>query len=258
MLAIFSLVVILTVSLLITRIATVALTLTGLSKQSARFQARSAFTGVGFTTSESERVVSHPVRRRILMLLMLLGNVGLVSAMSSLIISFISLDSIISMTLRIVLLVTGIVLLWAIAASQWVEQWLAALIRRLLKKHTQLDTRDYARLLHLAGEYGIDELQVEPGDWLAEKTLAESGLKNEGVMVLGIERVDGSFIGGPDGETEINPEDILILYGRTAVLRELDERKIGIVGDIHHQEGVARQQEVKEAQKQEKKEENKK
>ncbi len=53
-------------SLLITRLATTALTLTGLSCEMARFQARSAFTGTGFTTSESEAIVNHPVRRRIL------------------------------------------------------------------------------------------------------------------------------------------------------------------------------------------------
>jgi hypothetical protein len=49
-------------SLIITRIATTALSLTGLSWEAARFQARSAFTGTGFTTTEAERVVDHPVR----------------------------------------------------------------------------------------------------------------------------------------------------------------------------------------------------
>ena len=68
MIAIFSLLLVLVLSLLITRIATIALTYTGLSRQSAKFQARSAFTGVGFTTSESEKVVNHPVRRRVLLI----------------------------------------------------------------------------------------------------------------------------------------------------------------------------------------------
>lgn len=51
MIAAASVLFILAVSLLITRIATVALQLTGVSKANARFQARSAFTGVGYTTS---------------------------------------------------------------------------------------------------------------------------------------------------------------------------------------------------------------
>jgi len=61
MVSVIVLLIILTLSILITRIATVALTLTGLSRDSARFQARSAFLGVGFTTIESESVVRHPV-----------------------------------------------------------------------------------------------------------------------------------------------------------------------------------------------------
>jgi hypothetical protein len=68
---------------------TIALTHTGLTKASAKFQARSAFSGAGFTTSESEMVVNHPVRRKIVMLLILLGNAGLVTAVSSLILTFV-------------------------------------------------------------------------------------------------------------------------------------------------------------------------
>jgi hypothetical protein len=64
MVGILSFLVILLVSVLITKVATIALAHTGLSHESARFQARSAFTGVGFTTNEAERVVTHPVRRR--------------------------------------------------------------------------------------------------------------------------------------------------------------------------------------------------
>jgi len=71
MAAIISLLIVVALSLLITRVATVALTLTGMSREAARFQARSAFSGVGFTTRESEQVMQHPVRRRIILLLIL-------------------------------------------------------------------------------------------------------------------------------------------------------------------------------------------
>ena len=40
-----------------------ALKLNGLSAEVATFQAQSAFSGAGFTTSESEAIVSHPLRR---------------------------------------------------------------------------------------------------------------------------------------------------------------------------------------------------
>lgn len=83
MAAIVSVLVILALSILVTRIATVALTHTGLSREAAAFQARSAFTGVGYTTTEAESTVTHPVRRRIIAALMLLGNLGIITSMSS-------------------------------------------------------------------------------------------------------------------------------------------------------------------------------
>ena len=55
MLAIVSLLMIVAISLIVTRTAAVALTYTGLSHQAASFQARSAFTG-----SEAESLVNHP------------------------------------------------------------------------------------------------------------------------------------------------------------------------------------------------------
>lgn len=74
MAGIITVILILIFSILVTRVAAIALTHTGLSREASKFQARSAFTGVGFTTEESEKVVNHPVRRRILLLLMILGG----------------------------------------------------------------------------------------------------------------------------------------------------------------------------------------
>lgn len=91
MIAIISLLMVVFLSILITRIATIALTHTGLTRESAKFQARSAFSGAGFTTEESEMVVSHPVRRKIVMVLILIGNAGILAAISSLILTFLYL-----------------------------------------------------------------------------------------------------------------------------------------------------------------------
>jgi len=167
MISIVSLLVVLALSILVTRIATVALTHTGLARESAKFQARSAFTGVGFTTNESEKVVNHPIRRRILLLLMLLGNAGVVTAVSSLILSFVDLNSSVAMLWRVILLVSGLVLLWSLAASQWMDRHLSNIVSKALKRYTNLKIQDFAKLLHLAGDYQVTELQVKADDWLA-------------------------------------------------------------------------------------------
>ncbi|HEU5044028.1 MAG TPA: hypothetical protein VFT75_07830, partial [Nocardioidaceae bacterium] len=60
---------------LILRVGTVALTLTGVSRDVARFQVRSAFFGAGYTTTEAEAIMNHPLRRRIVQLLIVWGAI---------------------------------------------------------------------------------------------------------------------------------------------------------------------------------------
>lgn len=249
MLAILSLLVILSLSLLITRIATVALTYTGMSRESARFQARSAFTGTGFTTSESEKIVTHPVRRRIILLLMLFGNAGIVAVVTSLILTFVGEETGTTLTIKIALLITGIIALWAIASSHWVDRQLSKIIERALSRYTRLEVRDYASLLHLAGEYKVSELHVDPGDWLASRSLRELKLRDEGLLVLGIERTSGEFIGTPNGETMLQEGDNIIIYGRDSTVAELSQRQRGVTGDMEHLQEVSKTERVREAEK---------
>jgi hypothetical protein len=243
MLALISLLVVLSLSLLFTRVATVALTLTGLSRQSARFQARSALSGVGFATHESEKVVNHPVRRRIIMLLMLLGHAGVVTAVASLILTFVNAQGAGSITIRVVALAAGLAALWGIATSQWVDRHLSNLVTHLLKRYTRLEVRDYAALLHLAGEYRISELKVEQGSWLASGALEQLRLQDEGVMVLGITRHSGEFVGAPHGKMHLAPGDVALLYGRARSFEDLSRRPAGQAGQADHRMAVAEQAE---------------
>jgi len=243
--ALISLLVIVTLSLLITRIATIALVYTGLSREAARFQARSAFTGVGFTTNESEMVVQHPVRRRILMWLMLLGNVGFVTAISSLLLTFIgSGEGAQGWVLRLLLLILGLLILWVFMSSRWADRMLSRFIKEALHRWTRLDVRDYFSLLHLSGEYRVMELTVDPEDWLANRELRELGLRQEGLVVLGIRRQRGRYVGAPKGKTRIRPHDTLILYGRMPLLNELEQRRSGPAGEAAHQQAVKTQEQV--------------
>ncbi len=159
MIPIISLLVVISISILITRVATIALAHTGLSTESARFQARSAFTNAGFTTSESERVVNHPVRRRIILILIMLGHAGVVGAVSSLMLAFLNTGSSTSMALRIVLIAAGIGVLWLLATSPWVDRYLSGFINWALNRFTRLNVADYASLMHLAGDYRIVEIR---------------------------------------------------------------------------------------------------
>ena len=234
------LVVIALVSLLVTRVATIALTVTGLPRQSARFQARSALSGVGFTTSESEQVVNHPARRRIVMALMLIGNVGLVTAVASLLGGFLGAGE--RTPLRAALLVGGLWGVYALSRSEWVDRRLSRLIRRMLDRHTSLDVRDYGNLLHLYGDYAIHELLVEEGDWLADRTLAELRLKDEGLLVIGVVHPGGSYVGVPGPDTRLHPGDTVIVYGRGEAFEAVAARQAGLAGEREHAAMVAEQE----------------
>lgn len=255
MIAAISLFIVVFLSVLITRIATIALSHTGLSRESARFQARSALTGAGFTTSESEQVVNHPVRRKVILLLMLIGNAGLVTAISTLMLTFIKPSSTQSMLVSVVILVVSLSSLWAAAKSEWVDQYLSRGIDKALKKFTNVDTRDYDALLHLSGDYQITEMMVEPDDWIADKSLGNIDLSSEGVIVLGIKRQKGNYIGTPDGSTEIKPNDMLTLYGKASLFNEMDRRKKGYKGDLQHVYATNKQKKSEKKEKQKDEEE---
>ncbi|WP_146453370.1 TrkA C-terminal domain-containing protein [Rubripirellula tenax] len=251
MFPIISLLVALAVSMIVTRVAAMALMSTGLSRASAKFQARSAFTGAGFTTTESEMVVGHPVRRQIVATLMLLGNLGVATVGATVMISVMSTTNSTAQTRwwMLAILAAGIGFLWFFFTSRWVEHHTNRVIAWCLKRFTDLEVRDYVALLELSRGYAITEMLVEPGDWLADKTLASLRLSDEGILVLSIRRAGGIFHGTPRGEDIVRASDILILYGDLDDVEKLDQRRAGHQGDTEHKRSVEEQDEYEEQER---------
>lgn len=233
MVALIIFLVVVGVSILITRIAGVALVHTGLSEEAARFQARSAFSGVGFTTAEAESVVDHPVRRRIVHLLMLMGNAGLVTAISTLVLTFVDTPAAGDAIVRGGVLLAGLAALLLAARSDWADRRLSELIDWALECYTDLRVADYSSLLKLQEDFGVGKVQVREGSWLTGKTLEEAKLAQEGLLVLGLER-DDAYVGAPHGDDRVQAGDVLVLYGATDSLQQLGERRAGSEGDAAH------------------------
>ena len=80
---VFLLLISIVIAFIVVRVGAVALGLTGIPWEEAKFQALSAFTNAGFTTRESEQITRHPVRRRIASILIVLGNAGLIAVVGS-------------------------------------------------------------------------------------------------------------------------------------------------------------------------------
>ena len=238
------------VSLLVVRVATVALTLTGVSKDVARFEARSAFTGSGYTTKQTELIMGHPVRRRIVLTLMLLGSAGHVTVISSLIFSVFGGSGggnaipFLATCLRIVAILAGLGLLWIIGTSEWIDRQTTRVITQALKRFTDIELIDYVGLLRISGGYEVAELLVNSQSWLVDKSLSELRLTDENVLILGVHRPDGQYIGTPPHNYILRESDNLIIYGPKAVIQDIDSRPSGEEGQQAHLESVRAQNEA--------------
>jgi K+/H+ antiporter YhaU regulatory subunit KhtT len=238
MIAAITLFLVVSLSALITKIAAIALIHTGLSTESAKFQSRSAYTGAGFSTMESEKIMNHPVRRRIVYHLMLVGNAGIVTVMSSLILTFILPDTLASKLYGLLIVIVGMSLVYWAINSKWVDKGLSTLINKMLKRYTDLQVQDFAAILHLKDNFKVSERRIEENDWMANKTLKELSLRKEGITVLGIDRKDEGYLGSPSGDATILVDDLITIYGKSDSIKSVFSRKQNFNSEIEHRVSV--------------------
>lgn len=240
MIEVIALLIVAGVTLLIGRLGTIALTATGLPRPIAKFQARSALSGAGYTTNESESIVGHPARRRIVMTLMTIGGLGSAAIIATLIISFADVSNFGSGFRRGLLLAIGLFAFWLVLRIPTLDRLLAQAFAGVIRRVTDVDVRNYANMLRLSSDYGISELLVEDDDWMADRSLQDLDLSHEGLLVLGIVRGDHYF-GAPKGTYKARAGDTLLVYGPVDRLAELDERKAGTDGEVAHRDAVEAQ-----------------
>jgi len=216
MIALFSLLIIIVLSIIVVRIGAISLELTGLSSEVASFQAQSAFSGVGFTTQESETIVTHPLRRRIIRILILLGSAGVTTSMATLVLTFVG-ESGRDIYMRGATLFIGILVIFLFARSRHIYVLMRRIISKALAKWTTLRIFDYEQLLGFSEGYSISRITIRSDSWLVNKKLSESRLDKYGVLILAVYRKINNkeaFIGAPTGDTEIKAKDVLICYSR--------------------------------------------
>ncbi len=219
--ALITLLVIVSVSLVIVRVGTTALMMTGLSWDTASFQSYSAFFGVGFTTREAELVVDHPVRRRIIRDLILAGNVGLTSVLATVVVTFVQIDSMGAMLATAAWIVGGLALFLGLVNLSFVKRLLDWGIRFTLRRAGVVRALDYDLLLRVEAGYCISEVEVLESCLLANHRLKESRPADRGIIVLGINRPGGEFIGAPGPEDLIATGDIITVYGHDDAIKEI-------------------------------------
>lgn len=225
MISVMSLLLVIALSMLVIKIGSIALLMTGLSEEVAKFQSLSAFSGTGFTTTESESILKVPIRRKIISVLIRLGSVGVVTSISTLLLSFLGAGA--ATTERLLVLAVGVVVLLLLARNKTFNRLLNPLIERMLSRYTVLDLRDYVSLLHLQEDYRIAEIDIREHNWLANRTIEDLNLIDEGILVLGVKRSGEEYVGVPPIDLKLRPRDLLVLYGRKKRLKELSTRGSG-------------------------------
>jgi hypothetical protein len=211
--SVVALLVITLVSLIAVRVGATALMMTGLSWDTASFQSYSAFFGVGFTTREAEMVVNHPVRRRIIRDLILAGNVGVTSALATLVVTIMQSDTHWDPLIIVGSLVGCIVAMFYLFRVGLIQRSVDYLIRGALQKAGLVHAMDYELLLRIQSGYCVSEVEVMNDTPIVNKTLRESRPWDHGVIVLAIKR-HGETIAGLPGPTEtLLKGDLLTVYG---------------------------------------------
>jgi hypothetical protein len=204
---------------LLIEILSIVFKITGLDLNKARFQIISILTHTGFTTRESELIAQHPLRRKLASILMLLSYVAQASLIS-LLINMISQDT-------QELLYTGIFLVIVCAIiilmtrnkymSSKFDKLVARIVQKRLIKQAQ---RPVDQVLKISPGYGVYEVLVEPESRVANKTLREARLHDLFIQVLKIDR-GSTTLDFPEADSQIQPGDVLIVYGKIRAIKEL-------------------------------------
>ena len=188
---------------------------TGLSHEKARFQVISLITGCGFTTHESELLLTTRSRRRLARITMLFGYVFNITIVSMLINVFLSiklteLSTLFSILIPILAAAVIIIFMRVPKIRAWGDRVIERIANRLIRR----ETANSVLLLDYLGEDSIAQVTlVEVPEAFREKTLAKINFRAEhDLMVMLIEKPGKKAV--PAGaKTVMEAGDKLTVFG---------------------------------------------
>jgi MFS family permease len=207
------------ISFIVVRIGGFALQLTGIEPDVARFQALSAFSGTGFTTAEAERVVRHRTRRRIVTILIILGNAGLVTIIATLVASFTQVSGYSWFFIRLAIIVLSIIVFYQLIIRSRLGNRIARWFRKPITNYIIRVSPTIEEILHIGKDWSVSTVRIEEKSKHIGLSLAELMAKT-GVEVLAIERADAA-ITKPHTEEKVADGDRLFVYGTRKAIRSL-------------------------------------
>jgi hypothetical protein len=194
---------------IISEIATVFLTFTGMDRDSAKFQSISALTGTGFTTHESESVVETRQRRRIISTLMIVGQTGIILLVAGLFRRH--EEHIFSLTTVSYLL--ALYLFYRLLSNKRVSFWVRRWIEKGFTMTGTLRKRQLEELLHLDDGYGLIAIHIPAKSSYIGQKINETDLRKKEILILNVER-EGKVFSLPAADWIIQKGDTLTCYGK--------------------------------------------
>jgi hypothetical protein len=209
------------VSFIVVRIGAFALQLTGMEPEVARFQALSAFSGTGFTTREAERAVGNKVRRRIVTILIILGNAGMVTVIATLVASFTQVGGYAWFFIRLAIIIGGIFGLYELIIRSGLGQRFLDRLQRPIVKRILRAAPTAEEIFHVEKDWAISLVLIKGSSNSIGQSVADITAAGD-MEILGINRA-GTYLVRPDSEERIVGGDRLLIYAnRKAVRRILD------------------------------------
>ena len=199
----------------------------GLPDEKARFQVISLLTGCGFTTRESELLLTSRSRRRLARITMLFGYVFNITIVSMLINVFLSLKvTELSNLFSVLIPILAAAIIIIFMRVPKVRAWGDRIIERLASRFTRNGKTNSLLLLDYLGDDSIAQVTLnEVPERFRETPLAKTGLRAEhNLMVMLIEKPGKKAV--PAGaKTIIEAGDKLTVFGDYKTISAVFEAK---------------------------------
>ena len=205
----------------ITELFTVIFRFTGLPAEKARFQVISLLTGCGFTTRESEMILSSRARRRLARITMLFGYVFNITIVSAFINVFFSLKlvEVENYLLAMPIPLAAVIVIFLFTRVPAVRAWGDRLLQRLAGRIIHGDTDNTVMPLDYIGEDSIALVTLRdiPEEY-RNVSLSETGLRADtGILVMLVE-TEGKKATPAGADTVFQVGDKLTVFGDYATI----------------------------------------
>ncbi|MFW6105144.1 MAG: TrkA C-terminal domain-containing protein [Chloroflexota bacterium] len=207
------------VSFIIVRIGGFALQLTGIEPDVARFQALSAFSGTGFTTREAERVVGHRTRRRIVTILIVLGNAGMVTVIATLVASFTQVTGYTWFFIHLAIIVGGIFGLYQLIIRSNIGQRILDRLQKPIMNRILKEAPAVEEIFRMEKDWGISLVTIKRSSKSIGQSVADITAEGD-IEILGIDRAD-TYLTMPNMEEEIMVGDRLLVYANRKSMKQI-------------------------------------